>query len=390
MTPFAPLLAAAVVSVAWITPLSAIEPERDFSGKWVLDARGGNHRALPVPPHEMLTVMQQDVAVRCEARSPDGSTVRWSYLLDGTETRSRTGAETRNSVAKWEGAALLVNTLISGPDNYTVMDRWTLSRDRAVLTITRQVVLRGGETEDVLVYRREGSPIVREVPASPPAPVVETVPPPPPTRQREFTRPLGPPASDELTVVAGTRIALALRNAVDTKHAHEGDRIYLETIAPVAAEGRIAIPRGSYVTGIVTQSKAAHGVNGKGQLFIRFDTLTLPNGTMRDFRSRLASADTARGQVDSKEGKITGERDGSGDARTVALGTGVGAGVGSVAGAASGHPWGGAGIGAAAGAAIGLASVLHGKRPEAVLPRGAVVEMILDRDLRFSPAELGF
>ena len=390
MTPFAPLLAAAVVSVAWITPLSAIEPERDFSGKWVLDARGGNHRALPVPPDQMLTVVVQDVAVRCEARSPDGSTVRWSYLLDGTETRSRTGAETRNSVAKWEGAALLINTLVSGPDNYTVMDRWTLSRDRAVLTITRQVVLRGGETEDVLVYRREGSPIVREVPASPPAPVVETVPPPPPTRQREFTRPLGPPASDELTVVAGTRIALALRNAVDTKHAHEGDRIYLETIAPVAAEGRIAIPRGSYVTGIVTQSKAAHGVKGKGELFIRFDTLTLPNGTMRDFRSRLASADTARGQVDSKEGKITGERDGSGDARTVALGTGVGAGVGSVAGAASGHPWGGAGIGAAAGAAIGLASVLHGKRPEAVLPRGAVVEMILDRDLRFSPAELGF
>jgi type IV secretion system protein VirB10 len=378
------------VSLAWIAPLAAIEPERDFSGKWTLDARGGNHRALPVPPEETLTVAQQDVAVRCEARSTDGSTLRWSYLLDGTETRSRSGAETRNSVAKWEGAALLINTLVSGPDNYTVMDRWTLSRDRAVLTITRQVVLRGGETEDVLVYRREGSPIVREVPASPPAPVVETVPPPPPTRQREFTRPLGPPASDELTVVAGTRIALALRNAVDTKHAHEGDRIYLETIAPVAAEGRIAIPRGSYVTGIVTQSKAAHGVNGKGQLFIRFDTLTLPNGTMRDFRSRLASADTARGQVDSKEGKITGERDGSGDARTVALGTGVGAGVGSVAGAASGHPWGGAGIGAAAGAAIGLASVLHGKRPEAVLPRGAVVEMILDRDLRFSPAELGF
>ena len=391
MAQIAPLLAAAVVSVAWITPLSAIDPERDFSGHWVLDARGGNHRALPVPPDEMLTVVEQDVAVRCEARSADGSTIRWSYLLDGTETRFRIGVETRNSVAKWEGAALLINTLVSGPGDYTVMDRWTLSPDRAALTITRQVVGRGGETEDVLVYRREGSPIIREVPASPPAPVAETVPPaPPPIRQREFTRPLGPPAAGDLTVVAGTRIALALRNAVDTKHAHEGDRIYLETIAPVAAEGRIAIPRGSYVTGIVTQSKAAHGVKGKGELFIRFDTLTLPNGTMRDFRSRLASADTAQGQVDSKEGKVTGERDGSQDARTVAIGTGVGAGVGSIAGAASGHPWGGTGIGAAAGAAVGLASVLHGKRPEAVLPRGALVEMILDRDLRFSPAELRF
>ena len=123
MAQLAPLLAAAAVSLAWITPLSAIDPERDFSGKWVLDARGGNHRVLAVPPDEMLTVVQQDVAVRCEARSPNGSTVRWSYLLDGTETRSRTGAETRNSVAKWEGAALLINTLVSGPDDYTVMDR---------------------------------------------------------------------------------------------------------------------------------------------------------------------------------------------------------------------------------------------------------------------------
>ena len=190
--------------------------------------------------------------------------------------------------------------------------------------------------------------------------------------------------------MAGTRIALALRNTVDTKHSHEGDHIYLETIAPVAAQGRIAIPRGSYVTGTVTQSKAAHGVKGKGELFIRFDSLTLPNGTTRDFSSHIASADSARGRVDSKEGKVTGERDGSEDARTVAMGTGVGAGVGSIAGAASGHALGGLGIGAAAGAAIGLASVLHGKRPEAVLPRGTLVEMILDRDLRFSPADLGY
>jgi len=383
--------ALAAVFLTSITPLTAIEPERDFSGKWVLDARSGNHRPSPVTRDLMLIVVEQDVAVRCETRSPDGSALRWTYLLDGTETRFRMGDETRNSVAKWEGAALLINTLVSGRDNYTVMDRWTLSPDRAALTITRQVVQRGGETEEVLVYRREERLTPREVSVAPPGPGPESgPPPPPPIRQREFTRPLGPPEAGELTVVAGTRIALALRNAVDTKHAHEGDHIYLETIAPVAAEGRIAIPRGSYVTGTVTQSKAAHGVKGKGELFIRFDSLMLPNGATRDFRSRLASADTAQGQVDSTEGKVTGERDTSEDARTVAIGTGVGAGVGSVAGAASGHPIGGVGIGAAAGAAVGLASVLHGKRPEAVLPRGTLVEMILDRDLRFSPADLRF
>jgi type IV secretion system protein VirB10 len=320
--------------------------------------------------------------------------VQWSYLLDGTETRSRIGPLTRNSVAKWEGAALLINTLVSGSQNYTVMDRWKLSRDRSVLTITRQVVERSGEMEVALVYRREGQPGVTAVPSSAPAAVATTVSRAPSQTSSQTPLPVlvrraDPPAVSELTVVAGTHIALTLRNAVDTRHSHDGDRIYLATAFPIAVEGRIVIPRGSFVNGTITQSKPAHGVNGKGEMFIRFDTLVLPNGVARDFRSRLASADsTARGRVDPKEGKVTGERDSSSDARTVALGTGVGASVGGIAGSAAGHGLGGAGIGAAAGAAAGLASVFHSKRPDAVLPQGTTLEMILDRDLQFSAADL--
>jgi hypothetical protein len=126
-----------------------------------------------------------------------------------------------------------------------------------------------------------------------------------PVRPQAHTAP--PTADSDLTVPAGTHIALALRNAVDTKHSKEGDRIYLETIYPVAAGGRIAIPRGSFVNGTVTISKPAGRVKGKGELFIRFDSLTLPSGATRDFRSRLNSAEGAK--VDREEGKVTGERD---------------------------------------------------------------------------------
>jgi outer membrane lipoprotein SlyB len=386
--------AAALVALGLSAPLCAVEPERDFSGTWVLDAGSGNQRALPDQPDQRLTVVQQEVAVRCSAPAADGTPVQWSYLLDGTETRSRISLQTRSSVAKWEGAALLINTLVSGPQNYTVMDRWKLSRDRSVLTITRQVVERSGEVEVALVYRREGQPGVTAVPSSAPAAAATTVSRAPsqtssPTPLPVLVRRADPPAVSELTVVAGTHIALTLRNAVDTKHSHDGDRIYLATAFPLAVEGRIVIPRGSFVNGTITQSKPAHGVNGKGEMFIRFDTLVLPNGVTRDFRSRLTSADsTARGRVDPKEGKVTGERDSSSDARTVALGTGVGASVGGIAGSVAGHGLGGAGIGAAAGAAAGLASVLHSKRPDAVLPQGTTLEMVLDRDMQFSAADL--
>lgn len=385
-------LSAAILILASGAALFAVDPERDFAGKWVLDKNASIRRTLSPPPGERLTVTQDELALRFDSPVHEGSVSRWSYLLDGTETRSRFGDETRNSVAKWEGSALLINTLVSGPREYTLMDRWELSRDRSTLTITRQVVEHSGTTEGVLVYKREGQLSVRETSAGagPPRPKADS--------RDPFSTPEaleaalnGRAGSSDIVVHAGTRVGLSLRNPVDTKHSQDGDGIYLQTIAPITVNNVIAIPVGSYVNGTVSQSKAAHGVKGKGQLFIRFDSLTLPNGVTRDFRSRLGSADSSvQGKLDSKEGKITGERDGSGDARTVALPTGIGGTVGGIAGAAAGHPLGGVGIGAAAGAAVGLASVFHGKRPEAVLPAGTTLEMVLDRDLRFSPSELLF
>jgi len=48
----------------------------------------------------------------------------------------------------------------------------------------------------------------------------------------------------------------------------------------------------------------------------------------------------------------------------------------------------GAGIGAAAGAAAGLAGILSSRGAEVVLPPGTTMELVLDRDLRFSSEDL--
>ena len=361
---------AALACAVWVAliPLSAADPERDFSGRWVLDPEAPAAAA----PERLITVVQNDSAIRCHASTPDGAQFEWSYDLGGADSRYRFGEESRNSAVKWEGAALLVNTLVSGPQSYTVMDRWRLSPDRHALTITRQIVRASGQSEYTLAYRREGATV--EAPSEV-RPLV--------------ARPTAPPAGlEEYTVPTGTHILLSLRNSVDTKHSREGDRVYLETVYPVSAGGRIVIPRGSFVTGIITQSKQAGGLKGKGQLYIRFDSLTLPNGVSRDFRSRLSNADAPTGKVDREEGKVTGERDRSHDARTTAEGAGIGAAIGGVAGSAAGAPLKGVGIGAAAGAAVGLASVMTKHKADASLPRGTTVEMVLDRDLRYQRSEL--
>ena len=365
-------LAQVLLALAALFPLQAADPGRDFSGRWVLDSR-----AAAAPADRLLTVVQNPSTIRCYSSGSDGSQIEWSYALNGDESRYSFHEESRNSVAKWEGAALLINTLVSGPQSYTIMERWRLSPDHASLTITRQIVRNSGQDESSLVYYREGH--------APPPPL------PPESRPVLVTRqpaPAPPASADDYVVPTGTHILLSLRNSLDTKHSKEGDRVYLETVYPVSAGGRIVIPRGSFVTGVVSQSKQAGTVKGKGEIYIRFDSLTLPNGVTRNFLSRLSNADTPNGKVDRDEGKITGERDRAKDAKTTAEGAGIGATIGGVAGGAAGAPLKGVGIGAAAGAAAGLAGALSRHKPDATLPRGTTVEMTLDRDIRYQRAEL--
>lgn len=190
-------------------------------------------------------------------------------------------------------------------------------------------------------------------------------------------------------VPVGTKIPLGLINSISTKSAAEGDRVYLETVFPVLSQGRIVIPPGSYVIGTVTQSKRPGRVKGRGELFVRFDSLTLPNGVTRDFRARIGSLDgRATEQLNREEGKIEGDSNKGGDARTVGEATAIGASVGAIAGSAAGHAGMGVGLGAAAGAGAGLVGVLLSRGPDAVLAKGTTLEMVLDRNLTFSDAEL--
>jgi hypothetical protein len=200
-----------------------------------------------------------------------------------------------------------------------------------------------------------------------------------------------PAPSADYVIAPGTRIPLGLINSVSTKNAAEGDRVYLETVFPIMANGRIVIPPGSWVAGTVTEVKRPGRVKGRGELYLRFDCLTLPNGVTRDFRARVGGIDGRGGEeFDKAEGKIQSEGNKAGDARTVAEAAGVGASVGLIAGSASQHYALGGGIGAAVGATAGLMAVLLTRGPDAVLAKGSTIEMITDRPLQFQKSEIDF
>ncbi len=199
------------------------------------------------------------------------------------------------------------------------------------------------------------------------------------------------PVEKTFTVEPGTRIPLNMLNSVSTKHAVEGDRVYLETLFPLMVQGKVVIPTGSSVAGTVTSLKRPGKVKGKGELYVRFDTLILPNGVARDFKSRLGSIDGRDNQgFDREEGRIKGEGNKGGDAQTVGVGATTGATIGGIGGAVAGSAGMGLGIGAGAGAAAALMGVLLTRGPDVVLAKGSTVEMMLDRPLTFSEDEISF
>ena len=369
-----------LIALVSLSLASAADPDRDFSGKWVLNADHSEMHNLTGQIFETLTIDQKSL-IHCRAAGADGKSAEWSYRLDGEDSKYKIGDESMNSAVKWEGAALLINTLVNGAQSYTVMDRWTLSRDRAQLNIQRQIVDGPRQSEGYLIYRREGS--VGAPPSSTGTAVREPVTTVPDNTLVRRPEPPAPPPPTAYTIAQGTHILLSLTNPISTKDSKDGDRIYLQTAIPIAQDGHIVIPKGSYVQASVSKSKAAGRGAQKGELYIRFDSLTLPNGVSRDFHARLTSADTVNGKVDPDEGKIsgTGRNTKPGE---VGRDVGIGSAGGVLIGAAAGHPITGLGIGAAAGAA----AVLLGKNKDVVLPRGTSVEMVLDRDLHYTSEEL--
>lgn len=200
-----------------------------------------------------------------------------------------------------------------------------------------------------------------------------------------------PTAPGVFRVEPGTRILLNMINSVSTKQAAVGDRLYLETAFPVMVSGHIVIPQGSWVTGTVTEVKRPGRVKGRGELSVRFDSLTLPNGISRDFRAPPASVDSRTGdKLNHEKDSVEGPGDKAHDATTIAETTVAGAGLGAAIGSASRSVGKGVGIGAGAGLATGLIVTMLTRGPDATLDRGTNVEMVLDRPLEFNHSDLDF
>jgi type IV secretion system protein VirB10 len=213
---------------------------------------------------------------------------------------------------------------------------------------------------------------------------LQTLPPPPVAPAKPVT-PARAASQESIKIPAGTRLGVVLENGISTRGAKAGDSVYFHTSFPLTQNNRIVIPVGSYIRGELLESKRPGRVKGRGEFRMRLDTLILPNGYTVNLNAAPRSADSGGKETMDSEGKVTGGRGKGKDVETVAATTVTGAGIGAIAGGGKG-----AGIGAGIGGLAGLGAVLLTRGPEAELPRGSALDIVLERDLFLDAGQIQF
>lgn len=197
------------------------------------------------------------------------------------------------------------------------------------------------------------APPAAGVPAPKPSdPTVSAVPQPPPA----------PPAPVNVTIPAGTSLAIRIDQRISVKTSHAGDPFTGELVEPIIGSDSIAIvPKGTPVKGVVDVAHKRGRFKGASELALRLTTLTL-NGTDYPLQTR----DLA----ERKKGK--GKR----TAAFIGGGSGLGMLVGGVATGGVGLLVGGLAGGGAGAAAAGFT----GNR-DLNIPAETVVHFKLANDL---------
>src|SRR5215831_15495984 len=206
----------------------------------------------------------------------------------------------------------------------------------------------------------------------------------PPAASAPRSTPAPSSTAQTVLVPAGTRLGVTLENGISTATAKPGDSVYMRTSFPITINNKVVVPVGSYLRGEITDSKRPGRVKGKGELRLRLNTMVLPNGYTVDLNAEPHSTDAGEVKTD-QEGKMTGPGGKGKDATTVATTTAAGAGIGAIAGGGKG-----AGIGAGVGGLAGLAAVLLSRGPEAQLPRGSSLDLVLERDLHLDADQIHY
>jgi outer membrane lipoprotein SlyB len=188
--------------------------------------------------------------------------------------------------------------------------------------------------------------------------------------------------SNAYTIPAGTKIPLALKQAISTKNAREGDAVYAETVFPFVVDNRVIVPSGSYIQGKIAHvERAGHG-RGRSEILMHFTSIIFPSGYTVMLPGSVENTPGAEDKsVKDQEGTIQQDSDTGKKIEDAAKNGTYGTIGGATAGGLATGGLNGARVGAGAGAAAGIAWALLKRGPDVKLEVGTSIEMEIQRPI---------
>ena len=146
----------AVLALATLPALA----KTDFSGDWKLNVSKSSFGEMPAPNSMTLKVTHEDPKLATATKSSSNMgdfEMQAKYTTDGKEcTNEGFGGNPTKSVAKWDGDTLTIETKGKFGDNdFTMSEKWVLSADGKVLTLTRLFKSAMGEGEQKMVLEKQ-------------------------------------------------------------------------------------------------------------------------------------------------------------------------------------------------------------------------------------------
>jgi hypothetical protein len=183
-----------------------------------------------------------------------------------------------------------------------------------------------------------------------------------------------------VTIPAGTKIPLSLKQAISTKNAREGDAVYAETAFPFVLNNRVVVPAGAFIQGTISHvERAGHG-RGRAEILMHFTSMIYPSGyTVMLPGSVENTPGSGNKSVTDSEGTIQQDKDTGKKIEDAAKGGTYGTIGGATAGGLATGGLNGARVGAGAGAAAGIAWALLKRGDDVKLEVGTSIEMEIQR-----------
>jgi hypothetical protein len=185
-----------------------------------------------------------------------------------------------------------------------------------------------------------------------------------------------------VTIPAGTKIPLSLKQAISTKNAREGDAVYAETAFPFVVGDRVIVPSGAYIQGNIAHvERAGHG-HGRAEILMHFTSMIYPSGYTVMLPGSVENTPGADSKaVKDSEGTIQQDSETGKKVEDATKGGVYGTLGGATAGGLATGGLNGARVGAGAGAVAGIGWALLKRGNDVKLDVGTSIEMEIQRPI---------